>query len=369
MTKLSEIFGQDIAVGALRKALRSNELPGSYLIVGADGTGKFALAKAFAQAATCVSPHEDPFDSCGVCDSCRRAESGSQPDILTIRPAGEQIQIWQFWDRPGRQTPGALTRTLAYAPVIGRRRVYIVESADRLTESAANSLLKALEEPPPYGLFILLAPHPARVLPTILSRCQIVRLTPIAVLELAAYLSENHSVDLERAKMLAAYCEGRIGNAITLAAVPAVGDEIERILDFAESLPAAAAHRALRAAETLRKIAGQTKALLGEEPAESIDADGEQSTIKEKTGRKQFAMVFDMLVTYYRDLLALRVGTGSEAVVNRHRLESLTASAAAGCPERWTRCLNALLAARRRLDANANVALVTETLMMALLAP
>ena len=368
MPKLSSLFGQETVIGALRRALESDCLPGAYLLVGPDGAGKSAAAQAFAQAAACLSPTHSPFDACGDCDSCRRAESGAHPDILTVRPAGEQVQIWQLWDRQGRQSPGVLSRTLAFAPVIGRRRVYIIEKADRLNESAANSLLKSLEEPPPYALFLLLAPHPARVLPTILSRSQIVRLRAVSTADLAAYLEQTRKLEPDRAAMMAAYSEGRVGQAVTLASAPAIGEEINRILDFAESLPNAPAYRSLKAAEQMRKLAAQTKALLGEEPVEPADtADADAGAAKEKTGRRQFAAVIDLLVTFYRDLLALRVGAGTEALVHRDRSESLARLAPYGGPERWTGSLDSLLLARRRLDANANIALVTEILMMNLL--
>ena len=300
---------------------------------------------------------------------CRKAELDLHPDILTIRPAGEQVQIWQFWDWPGRQAPGALSRTLSFAPVIGRRRAYIIEQADRLTEAAANSLLKVLEEPPSYALFLLLAPHPARVLPTILSRCQVVRLRAVPTAELAAHLRETVRLDPDSAAMIAAYAEGRIGQAIALASAPAVAEEIRRIMDFAESLPDAPAYRALKAAEQLRKLAAQTKALLGQEPPVAADPSGTEAetSAKEKTGRRQFAAVIDLLVTFYRDLLALRAGAGFGALIHRDRAEALARLAARGGPERWSGCLDALLLARRRLDANANIALVTDILLMRLL--
>ncbi len=370
MSRFSQLFGQDTAVGALRRALESDCLAGAYLFVGPDGTGKSAVARAFAQAAACLAPVRQPFDSCGACDSCRKAEADAHPDIALIRPAGEQVQIWQLWDRQGRQAPGVLSRTLSFAPVIGRRRVYIIEQADRLTESAANSLLKVLEEPPPYALFLLLAPHPARVLPTILSRSQIVRLRAVSTSELASYLQDALDLEPARAAMMAAYSEGRIGQAIALAGAPAVAEEIRAILDYAESLPAAPAYRALKAAEQMRKLAAQTKAMLGEEPAEAADSggpDAEAGTAKEKTGRRQFAAVIDLLVTFYRDLLALRVGAGLNALIHRDRGEALARLAALSGPERWTACLDALLLARRRLDANANITLVTEILLMRLL--
>ena len=130
------------------------------------------------------------------------------------------------------------------------------------------------------------------------------------------------------------------------------------------------AFSAIKAAEQLRRLAAQTSALLGEEQSEAPDAapdESEGTTNKEKTGRRQFAAVIDLLVTFYRDLLALRVGAGNEALVHRNRATALTRLAELGTPDRWTACLDALLLARRRLDANANVSLVTEILLSSLL--
>ena len=372
MANFNSIFGQDAAVSVLRRALDSDCLPGTYLFIGAKGVGKSALAQAFAQGAACLTPQREPFDSCGLCDSCVRAEKGTQPEIVTVAPAGEQIQIHQFWDRDSKTTPGVLSRTLNYAPTVGRKRVYVIEQTETLTESAANSLLKVLEEPPPYAVFVLLAPHPARVLPTIVSRSQMVRLRAVPTNELSAWLQSELGTEPERAEMLAAYSEGRIGQAAQMARHPAVGEEIKKILDFAESLPDAPQYRALRVAEQIRKLATQVNALLNAEAAETADkesADGEPGSAKERAGRRQISMVFDLLTVFYRDLLALKIGgVSGERIINRDRISRFNRMAQAGSPERWMGCLDALLMARRRLDANANVALVTEILAMNLLA-
>src|SRR5205807_3784464 len=120
-----------------------------------------------------------------------------------------------------------------------------------------------------------------------------IRLRALPRSDLSAYLEQTLDLAPDRAKMVAAYSEGRVGQAVALASVPAVGEEIERVLSYAEALPEAPPYRALRAAEQLRKLAAQTRALLGEEPPEPVDggADAEAGSAKEKTGRKQFAAV------------------------------------------------------------------------------
>jgi DNA polymerase-3 subunit delta' len=120
----------------------------------------------------------------------------------------------------------------------------------------------------------------------------------------------------------------------------------------------------------MRKLSGQVKALVGEEapPADSAADDGDGPAVpRERVVRRQLAVVFDLLVLFYRDLLALRVGGDSARIVNCDRASELARLAPAGDPDRWARCLDALVLARRRLDANANVALVTEALAMALM--
>ena len=197
--RFADIIGHQQVIAALQRLLAHGEDTGTFLIVGEDGIGKGALAEAFAMAAACLNPLRDPFDACGQCGSCTRVQKNAQPEIVTISPAGELTQIWQFWDREGKP-PGVLQHALGFAPTIGRRRVFIIERADTLTEAAANSLLKVLEEPPPYVLFVLLAPHASRMLPTIISRARMLRLSPVPVQELAERLQALAQVPAEQAR-------------------------------------------------------------------------------------------------------------------------------------------------------------------------
>jgi DNA polymerase-3 subunit delta' len=368
----SNLFGLDQPIRALQRMLAAEQLAGTYLFVGPQGVGKTALAMALAQAAACLDPRSDPFDACGECESCRRAAAGAHPEIVLIPPAGDQTQIWQFWDRDGRP-PGVLQHSLSFAPVVGRRRVFIVERADTLTEQAANSLLKALEEPPPFALFVLLAPHPARMLPTILSRAHMIRLTPAPVAELARWLETSRGFEAGRALAVAAYAEGRAGTALRLTSDPAVAAEIARAVEIAAQLAAAPAARALRCAEEIRAFAGGLKALAAVQApaaqertaavavvASGANEETAEAAPKERAGRRQVAVTLDLIAGAFRDMLALRLGGPDAAIVHADLREQLAELATRRTPEGWFACLDTLLIARRRLDQNVGIPLLTD---------
>ncbi len=365
----SSILGNRPAIRALQNALAEDRLPATYIFAGPQGVGKTTLALSFAQAVACLSPNLDPFDACGTCDSCRTFIAGSHPEIVLIPPAGDQTQIWQFWDRDGKPA-GALQRSIRYTPVVGRKRVFIIERADTLNEAAANSLLKVLEEPPPFVLFILLAPHTARMLATVLSRAQVIRLAPMPVDELVNRLAEIEAVEPARARLLATFAEGRPGTALSLARSKETVDEMNAILDVAGKLPFADPLAAPKLAEEIRKVGASVKALTGSaSPAnQSAEDDSSDGGPREKLGRKQLGILVDLLVTFYRDLLSLRLG-GRQALLSLdERREALAALAAGSTHERWQRNLEALLLARRRIDQNANVRLLTDWLTIKLIA-
>ena len=150
-----------------------------------------------------------------------------------------------------------------------------------------------------------------------------------------------------------------------------MGDEIARVLDFAETIPEAPPLRALKLAEQIRKLATQMKALTGEDVGASGDTSSDENDggggSKDKASRRKLAAVFDLLVVFYRDLMALSVGGAvAKDIMNRERAVELTRLSRVSSTERWICCLDSLMIARRRLDANASIALVTDVLAITL---
>ncbi|MDE2765753.1 MAG: DNA polymerase III subunit [Chloroflexota bacterium] len=220
--------GQDAAVRILERALDHDRLHHAYLFAGPAHVGKTTLAVQLAQAVNC----DDAYDACRA-----RIANGSFADVRFIA-AGERE------DGAARTLIGieAVRDIIAAAhlrPYEGKRRVFIIEDAARMSTDAANALLKVLEEPPPDVLIVLLTEHADDLLATIRSRCQTLELRPMSVGEVARILQEEHGQDAEQADLLARLSRGCLGWALQAAAEPAVlaqaHQRIERIVDAAEA--------------------------------------------------------------------------------------------------------------------------------------
>ena len=349
----SDVIGQPAAVATLQTALVRRAVPQAYLFVGPDGTGKTTAALAFIAASACKKPAESG-DACGVCVNCVRIRENTHPDVSRIAPDGEFTRIWQLWSRPGHP-PGAL-ETLPFAPVAAPKRFYLIEKAETLNDESANSLLKALEEPPPYVQFVLCVPAPTSVLPTILSRCQMVRFRPAPTDAIAEALTKR-GLPQNEARVLAAYAEGLPGRAFRLADAPELQAQRESLLDLAARIAVSPPVAAFRLAEDLRNLAKPPKAKKGSDD----EADAGERTVRGDLNR-----ALDVLAAFFSDLLAVSLGGPNARIVHTERREAVVASASRYRSEQIAENLEALLLFRRHIARNANAQLATEVLMMQL---
>jgi len=176
MVWCDRVHGQELAIGLLQSALEQDRLAQSYLFFGPEGVGKKLTALALAMAVQC----QEGFGiGCGVCDSCQKLLRGSHGDWHFIEPSGNFIRIDQIRE---------LQSVMWLRPFTGRRRIAVLDPAERMNEPAANALLKLLEEPPGDSLVILISTTPTQLLPTIRSRCHPVRFTTLSHHELSKVL-------------------------------------------------------------------------------------------------------------------------------------------------------------------------------------
>jgi DNA polymerase III subunit delta' len=200
----TDVRGHDDARQHLLAAVRRGRLGHAYLFVGPDGVGKRRFAVEFAKAVLCDRPPAE-FTACDRCPACAQVTAETHPDFATFaRPEDRQ----EFVVEVAQQVVAGL----ALRPARGPGRVCVIEDADLLNEEAANCLLKSLEEPPPGSVLILLATATDTQLPTILSRCQVVRFKPLSAADLKLVLIEQgvtDPADLERLVRLSGGCVGR----------------------------------------------------------------------------------------------------------------------------------------------------------------
>ena len=194
--------------------MQHQSIPHALLFTGPSGTGRLEAALRLAKALNCLepppastSPNALTDAICHQCRSCRKIESGNHPDIHAIAPDGTHIKIAQIRE---------LCDTLLAKPLEARHRLIVIQDADRMNVQAANALLKVLEEPPMGTIFVLLALQPSELLPTIVSRCQVVRFTPLARETVAHALMTEHSLQEPVALALAAHCDANLQKALAI---------------------------------------------------------------------------------------------------------------------------------------------------------
>src|SRR5437773_3671449 len=210
------IRGHDRVVGKFRRALTKGRLASTFLFVGPAGVGKRTFALKLAQGLLCERAEAERLDPCGECPSCHQVASLNHPDVeIVAKPADKAFIPLELLigDAEHRMRAG-LCYSIALKPYSGRRKVAIIDDADYLNKEGANCLLKTLEEPPPYSVLILIGTSEQRQLPTIRSRCQIVRFQPLAESDVAELVIEQGlCTDPALARAAAAHSHGSLQRA------------------------------------------------------------------------------------------------------------------------------------------------------------
>jgi DNA polymerase-3 subunit delta' len=203
--RLGDVLGQAQPRALLLRAIVADSVPQSLLFDGPDGVGKRTIALALASAINCPQRSADG-DACGLCSTCKRIARGQHPDVVAVVP-----------NERGTITVDMAREVIAqasYRPFEARRRVVIVDDADRLLPPAQNALLKTLEEPPPSSIFVLVSARPDALLETVRSRCPRVRFGRLTPADLAEVLVRHGGVSRADAPGLAAMGDGRVSRAL-----------------------------------------------------------------------------------------------------------------------------------------------------------
>jgi DNA polymerase-3 subunit delta' len=359
------------AVAASRTGVETQEMTHAWLFTGPPGSGRSSAAVAFAQALIC------PDQGCGACNECQSAKNGSHPDVEIIRTEGLSIKVEEVRE--------LLTR-VAWAPSMGGWRVVVMEDADRLTESAANAMLKAIEEPGTRTVWLLCAPTLHDVLPTIRSRCRHIQLHTPSDAAVAQVLINRDGITPAMAQFAARVSQGHIGRAKYLALNESVRSTRTTIMNLPLQLNSLAA--AFKAAQTLVDLAtNQANESAGARDEREIAAlqeaygkgatgrgmaTGAAKAVKElekEQKSRATRMVRDSIdgalldiATFYRDVMMVQSGS-VEAIINTDMADAIHAYAAKHPKHTTVDKMSAIMDARISLSHNAAPLLTCEALM------
>ena len=359
------------AVAAARSGEESQEMTHAWLFTGPPGSGRSSAAVAFACALICSN------DGCGTCTNCRAAKSGTHSDVEIIRTEGLSIKIEEIRE--------LLTR-VAWAPAMGGWRVVVMEDADRLTESAANALLKAIEEPGNRTVWLLCAPTLHDVLPTIRSRCRHLQLVTPSAKDVAEVLINREGISSAMADYAARASQGHIGRARYLASDETIRNRRNTIIKLPMQINDVAS--AFKAAETVLNLATEEAEIAATSRDEKESADLAEAWGKGATGRgmatggskaikdlekeqksRTTRMIRDSIdgalvdiATLYRDVMFIQSGTQG-ALINQEFITEISKMAERIAPAKTVSKIDAIMAARVNLSHNAAPLLTLEALM------
>jgi DNA polymerase-3 subunit delta' len=327
------IHGHNDVVEQFRRALTRRRLASSFLFAGPAGIGKRTFALKLAQAMLCQTRPEEVLDPCGTCPSCAQVTAGTHPDLDVVGKPEDKSTIpleLLIGERDHRRREG-LCHNIALKPCEGGRKIAIIDDADYLNAEGANALLKTLEEPPPRSVLILIGTSPAKQLPTIRSRCQLIRFRPLDVETVAELLvSKGYVADAAEAGRLARYSEGSLQRALELTN--------PELWSFRNTLLERLSESTLSSVELARTVAA------------FVEAAGKEASIR----RARLRQVIEFAAEFYRQLLHAQCGVSlsedrelqqhiRQAMERGQNNSELSAS-------RVDRCLDAVA----QIDRNAN---------------
>lgn len=324
MLSFQDIIGHEQIKEHFQKAIENHKVSHAYILTGEAGMGRKSLASAFALTLLCEKGKSEP---CMKCHACKQVLSGNHPDLIYVSH-----------DKPNSigvdDIRTQINDTIMVRPYSSYHKVYIVDEAEKMTQQAQNALLKTIEEPPSYAIIILLTTNQEAFLPTILSRCVQLKLKPLKDFVVKSYLTESMQVPEADAEVYAAFARGNLGKAISIASsedFKLLHKEVLHLLKHVKEMDIS------ELLDYIRKL---------------------------KEDNLDIYECLDFMQLWYRDVLLYKVTKDINLLVFKDEYRTINEISKNSGYDGMEKILEAIDKARTRLDANVNMELAMELMLL-----
>lgn len=321
-----KIVGHEDIIGHFKSSIEMDKISHAYIIAGEVDSGKKMLAKAFAKTLQC---EEGQSTACDNCKSCLQMATGNHPDVIMVTH-----------EKPGvisvDEIREQVVDSIAIKPYRSKYKIYIIPDAQMMNTQAQNALLKTIEEPPEYGVILLLTSNLDKLLPTVQSRCLVLNTKPVRERDMLRFLKDSLGLAEDKAYFCLDFAQGNLGKAIKLAK----NEEYVQIIDSVVSV--------------LKRI-------------EKMDVEDLE---KEVSNIEQFKLsindYMDLMMMWYRDVLMFKVTGSVDKLLFKNEYNALKGQAGMLSYKAIEDKINAIERAKQRLDVNANFDVTMELLLLTL---
>lgn len=318
------IIGHEDVIKYFRRTMTSKNISHSYLIEGNQGIGKEMLAKTFAKTLLCEE--KNVINPCNKCTSCIMMETGNNPDYFQVFSEKASIGVDDIREQ--------VVENMDIKPYRSKYKIFIIAEAERMTVQAQNALLKTIEEPPSYGIVILLTKNPSKIITTVHSRCARIRVLPIPAPMIKDYIRSNYELEEWQAALYADFAHGSIGQAKEMVEGEEFWDLRQKAIDYIVRLEKAD--------------------LIGlYDIAEELDKD-----------RENLSQILDFWIIWYRDILMYKELESEKNIFYKDFQKLILDRSKKLTYNRINTNFNAIITAKDRLGKNINIMLIIENLLL-----
>lgn len=323
MYRFEEIIGHSEVIQNLQQAIQHQKVSHSYIFDGIEGIGKKMVAATYAKTLQCLKQDVIP---CNECSSCKAFDSGNHPDVFFIDTDKKSLGVDEVRD--------SIQKDIGTKPYKYKYKIYIVEKADRMTIQAQNSLLKTIEEPPAYGVIMLLSVNFKQFLPTILSRCSLIKLKPLKTQEIKDYFYNYSNINHTNLDLYAAFSGGSIGKVKKII-------ESEQFMDIRE------------------EVIKWTKEIQRGNLIKLFEIQKEMENYKE-----EIDIVLDLMYIWYRDILFMKQMGNNSYLMNKDKINDLLNVSRDLSYNKLSKSLEAIEDAKMQIRQNVNFQLCLEMMLL-----